>query len=84
MSHPTVAAIREELVAGGKIFHHETVRSRDGQPQPAKKSPPPTLASATLPGIEPEGTAADILARAKDIRTERADRNLATVLDRQG
>ena len=66
-SHPTIAAVRKRLEAGGKIFHYDNTRGNDGVVQPTKKVLSPILAVATLPGIEPEGTAADIFAKAWEI-----------------
>jgi N6-adenosine-specific RNA methylase IME4/ParB-like chromosome segregation protein Spo0J len=63
--HSTVQAVRDKLVDGGEISHHDEVEGRDGVRQPARR----TIRTAFLP--EPENRR-ELVKVAKDIRAEQA------------
>lgn len=63
VDHKTVASVRQRLVDGGEIPHHDEVEGRDGVKQPARK----TIRTAFLPDA---GNRRELVKVAKDIRAE--------------
>ncbi|WP_099866046.1 MT-A70 family methyltransferase [Pararhizobium haloflavum] len=64
--HSTVEKVRQQLVDGGEISHHEEIEGRDGIVQPARKA----IRTAFLP--EPDN-ARELMATAKAIRTRQRE-----------
>lgn len=71
VNHETVSDARDRLVSTGGIRQLDKTKGRDGKKR--KKPSKPKVAAVTVPGVEATGSASDILAAAKEIRTDRAD-----------